>query len=164
MNKLFLHIAATSLALCASVPASADSFVTKPLVISAVLQEVVGPSPRCASAFGGTITGHGDEPSFGRVAFIGTDCITPSGYLFNFSDGRITIVTKTGEAIFAKYSGQFVPTGEGTKYTFNNATFQITGGTGRFHKASGGGGFTGGEDMATGAGTIKLNGKISYRE
>jgi hypothetical protein len=164
MNKLFLRLAATSLMLCAPVAVLAKSFVTKPLVISGVIQEVVGPSLRCASKFGGTITGHGADPAVGRVAFIGTDCITPSGSLFNFTDGRITIVTQTGELIFANYSGQFVPTGEGTKFVFNNATFQITGGTGRYFRASGGGGFTGGEDMASGAGTIKLNGKISYRE
>lgn len=128
------------------------------------MQEVVGPSLRCASKIGGTIAGHGEDSIFGKVAFIGTDCITPSGPLYNFSDGRFTIVTKTGELIFANYSGQFVPTGEGTKFIFSNATFQITGGTGRYFRASGGGGFTGGEDMATGAGTIKLDGKITYRD
>lgn len=164
MNKLFLRLAAASLMLGVSFSASAKSFVTKPLAIAGVVQEVVGPSLRCASKIGGTITGHGDDPAIGRVAFIGTDCITPSGSLFNFTNGRFTIVTKTGELIFAHYAGQFVPTGEGTKYVFNNATFQITGGTGRYFRASGGGGFTGGEDMATGAGTIKLDGKITYSE
>jgi hypothetical protein len=165
MNKLFLRLAATSLMLCASFSASAaGKLVTKPLVIAGVVQEAVGPSLRCASKIGGTIAGHGDDPLFGKVAFIGTDCITPSGPLYNFSDGRFTIVTRTGELIFANYSGQFVPTGEGTKFVFNNATFQVTGGTGRYFRASGGGGFTGGEDMATGAGTIKLDGKITYRE
>ena len=164
MDKPFLRLAAASLLLCASAVASAKSFVTKPLVISGVVQELVGPSLRCASKFGGTITGHGSDPQTGRVAFIGTDCITPDGPLFNFSDGRITIVTQTGELIFLNYSGQFVPTGEGTKFVFNNATFQVTGGTGRYSRASGGGGFTGGEDMATGAGTIQLNGKITTFE
>lgn len=163
MNKFPLRVAATSLLLCASFAASAGQLVTKPLVISGTIQELAGPSPRCASNFGGTIVGHGQDPVFGPVAFMGSDCITPSGPLFNFSDGRFTIVTYTGELIFANYSGQFVPTGEGTKFVFNNATFQITGGTGRYAKASGGGGFTGGEDMATGAGTIKLNGNITYR-
>lgn len=160
--KLSFRCAAVSLMLCTSAAVSAAPATTKPLVIEGKIQELVGPSLRCASKFGGTIIGHGASPLLNRVAFIGSDCITPSGSSFNFSEGRITIVTMLGEHIYANYSGQFVPTGEGTKYTFNNATFQITGGTGRYRKASGGGGFTGGEDMATGAGTIKLNGKITY--
>ena len=162
MNLSF-RCAAASLMLCASFAATASPSVTKPLVIEGVLQEFVGPSLRCKSLFGGTIIGQGYSALTGRVAFIGTDCITPSGPLFNFSNGRITIVTTDSEHIYANYQGQFVPTGEGTKFTFNNATFQITGGTGRYKKASGGGSFTGGEDMATGAGTIKLNGKITYK-
>ena len=65
--------------------------------------------------------------------------------------------------VFASYSGQFVPTGEGTNFVFSNASFKITGGTGRYFKASGGGAITGGEDMTTGKGTIKLSGKISLK-
>ena len=164
MKTLSLRLAATSLMLCASFAASAGSLVTKPLEISGVLQEQAGPSTRCPSQFGGTIVGHGDSALVGRVAFIGTDCITPSGYLFNFSDGRLIIVTRSGEQIYANYSGQFVPTGDGAKYVFSGATFQITGGSGQYNKATGGGNFTGGEDMATGAGTIKLSGQITYKD
>jgi len=161
--KLPYRSAVASLLLCTSFAASAGPATTKPLEISGVLQELVGPSLRCASKFGGTIIGHGTSAQVGPVAFLGTDCITPSGSLFNFSEGRITIIMGTAEQIFANYSGQFVPTGEGTKFTFNNATFQITGGTGRYKHASGGGSFTGGEDMATGAGTIKLKGQITTK-
>jgi hypothetical protein len=164
MKKLSLRIAATSLMLCASFAASAGQQVTKTLEITGVVQEVVGPSLRCPSKIGGTIVGHGDSPLVGKVAFIGSDCIMPSGPLYNFSDGRIIIMTGTGEQIYANYSGQFVPTGEGTKFVFSNATFQVTGGTGKFFRASGGGNFTGGEDMATGAGTIKLSGQITYKK
>lgn len=164
MKKPSLLLSAAALSLSAPLVASAGALVTQPLVISGVVQEVVGPSLRCPSKVGGTIVGHGDGQLTGRVAFVGTDCITPSGPLFNFSDGRIIILTATGEQIFANYSGQFVPTGEGTKFVFSNATFQVTGGTGRYARASGGGNFTGGEDMATGAGTIALNGKITYKK
>jgi hypothetical protein len=45
---------------------------------------------------------------------------------------------------------------------FSGATFQITGGNGRFHKATGGGTLSGGSDMATGQGTLQLNGNITY--
>ena len=84
--------------------------------------------------------------------------------VLTFSNGRITLLTKSGEVIYANYSGQAVPTGDGTKVVFSNATFQITGGTGRYHRASGGGDFTGSQELLTGAGTIKLSGKITYRE
>jgi hypothetical protein len=126
-----------------------------------VLQEIPGPSPRCASNFGGTILGFGTSSVAGnKVTFLASDCITPNGTSFTFSDGKLLITTMTGELIYANYSGQFVPTGEGTKYVFSNATFQITGGTGRYAKATGGGDLTGGEDMATGQGTMQLTGRI----
>ncbi len=160
MKSACQFVVGTTLVL-ASVAASAAS-VTKPLAVSAVIQEIVGPSARCPSQFGGTITGHANSALLGRSVIISSDCITPSGPLFNFSQGKMIIVTLTGEQIYANYSGQFVPSGDGAKYVFSNATFQITGGSGRYWRASGGGALTGGEDMLTGAGTAELNGKITY--
>jgi hypothetical protein len=72
----------------------------------------------------------------GKVTFLASDCITPNGTSFTFSEGKFMITTLTGELLFANYSGQFVPTGEGTKFVFSNASFQITGGTGRYFKAT----------------------------
>lgn len=164
MLKMSLRCTATSMMLCASLSAVAAPASTKPLVIEGVIQEFVGPAVRCPSNFGGTIVGHGISSLAGRVAFIGTDCITQNGPLFNFTEGRMTIVTAESDQIFANYSGQFVPTGQGANFVFSNATFQITGGTGRYKKASGGGSFTGDEDMGTGAGTIKLTGQITFKE
>lgn len=149
-------------ALVLSSAAASAALVTKPLTVSAVIQERVGPMARCASQFGGVITGHADSAVLGRSVVVGTDCITPSGPTFNFSQGKMVIITMTGEQIYADYSGQFVPTGDGAKFVFSNATFQITGGSGRYWRASGGGSLTGGEDMITGAGTAQLTGKISY--
>lgn len=167
MNASSFRFAVASLLLGASFTAPAAmaaSLVTKPLVIAGVLKEVLGPSLRCTSKLGGTLVGHGSDPVLGPVAFTGNDCVTPVGPLFNFSDGRITLLTRSGEVIYANYSGQAVPTGEGTNVVFSNATFQITGGTGRYHMASGGGDFNGSQELLTGIGTIKLSGKITYRE
>lgn len=170
MNSSSFRFAVASLLLGASFTASAapagpaTSLVTKPLVVAGVLHEVLGPSPRCPSKLGGTLAGHGNDPLLGQVAFMGKDCVTPNGPLLNFGDGRITLLTESGEVIYANYSGQAVPTGEGSKVVYSNATFQITGGTGRYRRASGGGDFTGNQDLVTGAGTIKLNGKITYRD
>lgn len=155
----FACAAALSLAATCATAAPASPH---PLTVNGVFQEQVGPALRCASKFGGNIAGLGDSAQLGRVAYVGSDCITPSGPLFVFSDGRFVIVTSTGEQIYASYGGQFVPTGVGTNYVFSGATFQITGGSGRYFRASGGGTLNGGSDMATGSGTLSLSGTINY--
>jgi len=160
MLKTVLRIATASVLMSAALSATAAKSTSQDLELNGVLQEIPGPSLRCPSKFGGTILGFGDSNVLGKVSFLSSDCITPSGTSFTFSDGRFMITTLTGELLFASYSGQFVPTGQGTNYVFSNASFQITGGTGRYFKASGGGALTGGEDMATGKGTIKLKGQI----
>ncbi len=160
MSLSILRPATACLLLSAALGASAGNKTYQDLELSGVLQEIPGPSLRCPSKFGGTILGYGNSALLGRASFLATDCITPSGSSYTFSDGRFMITTLTGELLFASYSGQFVPTGEGTKYVFSNATFQITGGTGRYAKASGGGDLSGGEDMANGQGTIQLKGRI----
>jgi hypothetical protein len=159
IKSAFQFVVGTTLVLSSA--AASAGYVTKPLAVSAVIQERVGPMLRCPSKFGGTITGQADSALLGRTVIIATDCITPSGPLFNFGQGKMIIVTITGEQIYADYSGQFVPTGDGAKFVFSGATFQITGGSGRYWRASGGGTLTGGEDMLTGLGSAELNGKIT---
>ena len=155
--------AAVTLLLAASASASAGSWVTEPLDVEGVLVEAVGPRAGCPVNFGGTISGHGTSNMMGgKVVFIATDCITPAPPLFNFSNGKFIVMTTSGDQIYANYSGQFVPTGEGAKFVFSGATFQITGGTGKFSKVSGGGTLTGSEDMITGTGVIKLTGQALY--
>jgi hypothetical protein len=160
MLKSVLRIATASVLMSAAFSASAAKPTSQAFEVSGVIQEIPGPSLRCPSKFGGTILGFGDSNVLGKVTFLSSDCITPNGTTYTFSDGRFMITTLTGELLFASYSGQFVPTGEGTNFVFSNASFQITGGTGRYFKATGGGDLTGGEDMASGKGTIKLSGKI----
>jgi len=164
MNKMTLRAVAATLLLAGSGATMAAPAVNMPIEINGVLTEIPGPSLRCPSKFGGTIIGRGEGALTGPVAFIANDCITPSGTSFTFSAGKMIVLTVAGDQIFADYSGQFVPTGVGSNFVFSNATFQVTGGTGKFSKASGGGNLTGGEDMATGQGTIKLKGNISYKD
>ena len=165
MLKSVLRYATGAVLMSAAFCASAAPATYKDFKVSGVLQEIPGPSARCASNFGGTILGFGTSSLVGnKVTFLATDCITPSGTSYTFSDGRFLITTLTGELLFASYSGQFVPTGEGTNYVFSNASFQITGGTGRYAKATGGGALLGGEDMATGKGTIQLKGQVLLKK
>ena len=164
MFKSVLRFATGALLMSAALCASADPATYKDFKVSGVLQEIPGASARCASNFGGTILGYGTGNLAGsKVTFMATDCITPNGTSYTFSEGKFLITTLTGELIYADYSGQFVPTGEGTRFVFSNATFQITGGTGRYYKATGGGDMTGSEDMTTGQGTIQLSGRILAR-
>jgi len=160
MLKTVLRLATASVLMSAALTATAGKSSYQDLELSGTLQEIPGPSPRCASQFGGTILGYGESNVLGKVGFLSSDCITPNGTSYTFSDGRFLITTLTGEMLFASYGGQFVPTGVGSNYVFNSATFTITGGTGKYAKASGGGDITGTEDMVTGKGTIKLSGKI----
>lgn len=164
MKNLLIRVAAGAFLFAVSTASMADPSLTMPIEISGVLTEIPGPSLRCPSKFGGVIIGRGEGALTGPVAFIANDCITPSGTLFTFSAGKLIVVTVAGDQIFADYSGQFVPTGIGSNFVFSGATFQVTGGTGKFSNASGGGNLTGGEDMATGQGTIKLSGRISYKD
>ncbi|WP_322400443.1 hypothetical protein [Massilia luteola] len=160
MFQSVLRLATGAVLMSAALCASAAPATYKDFKLSGVLQEIPGPSARCASHFGGTILGFGTSPLVGKVTFLASDCIAPNGTSYTFSEGKFLITTMTGELIFANYSGQFVPTGEGTKFVFSGATFQVTGGTGRYARASGGGDMTGGEDMTTGQGTIQLSGRI----
>jgi hypothetical protein len=164
MIKTSLRLASSAVLLLAAFGASAKPPTTKPLAISGVFQEQIGPSQRCPSKTGGALAGYGSSAQLGSVAFVASDCITPVPPLFNFSNGRFMVLTGSGEQIFASYSGQFVPTGEGSKFVFSGATFQVTGGTGQYARATGGGTLTGGSDIVSGAGSLQLSGQISYED
>ncbi len=164
MTKSISRLATCGLLLLSACGASATPATIKPITINGTFQEQIGASQRCASKFGGALAGLGDSALVGRLAFVATDCIVQTGPLFTFSEGRFIVVLTSGDQIFASYSGQFVPTGDGTKYVFSGATFQVTGGSGRYAKATGGGTLSGGEDIATGAGTLQLSGQIAYDE
>jgi hypothetical protein len=162
-NTIWRLVAGTALSLVSLAPQAASlTYKTESIEVSGTFQEMAGPAARCPTQFGGTITGYGDSALIGRNAFVATDCIAPDGPIFNASNGQLIIMTTTGDQIFANYSGQMVPTGVGTQYVFTGGTFQITGGTGAYKRASGGGTLEGREEMATGQGTMKLAGRISY--
>lgn len=163
MMKTALRFAAVSVLMSATLAAHAGPGKKEGyqnFELSGTLQELVGPSLTCPSKIGGTIMGYGSSDLLGKVGFLSSDCITPNGTSYTFSNGKFMITTMTGELLFASYGGDFVPTGEGTKFVFSNASFTITGGTGRYFKATGSGTLSGGEDMANGQGTIKLNGRL----
>lgn len=164
MFKQFLRIATGSVLMSAAMFATAGEPVAQDLALTGVFQETILPAARCPSGLSGNLAGYGDGTGLGRIAFLSSDCFTQNGPSFTFSDGKLLLTTATGELVFANYSGQVLPTGVGTNAVMNGATFQITGGTGKYAKATGGGTLDGTEDLATGKGTIRMTGKLLLKK
>lgn len=162
--KISLCVLSSLVLMTASFSASASKTVVKALEVSGVFNEKVGPAPQCASKLGGQLAGHGVTVEGTPVAFVGGDCFAQNGTTFTFSNGKFILLYPNGDQIFADYSGQFVPTGVGTAYVMNGGTFTITGGSGTYTRALGGGYLSGTEDLSNGAGTIVLSGRISYKQ
>ena len=132
-----------------------------PFKASVVTQEKTGLNPDCPSGFGGTTTGTGKSTHMGKVSIAASDCITPVDNHYTFI-GKLTITAANGDKLSGNYSGSLVPTDTIPVYSFSNATFQITGGTGRFSKASGSVEIQGNQDIKTGKGKMEADGTISY--
>ncbi|EAR22472.1 hypothetical protein [Nitrococcus mobilis] len=147
----------TALALPASILAGQD----RPLKIRLEVHEQVGFTPDCPSQFGGTTTGTGKGTHLGKLSFNATDCITPVEDHFTFA-GEFTIVAANGDQLVGNYGGSFIPINTGPVYSLSDATFEITGGTGRFTQATGSGELRGTQSTKTGKGTFKADGTISY--
>jgi hypothetical protein len=163
MKTVSLRLLSSLVLMAASFSASAGPTVGKALEINGVFNEKVGPAPQCASTLGGKLAGHGETAEGTPVAFVGGDCFAQSGTTFTFSNGKFIVLYPNGDQIFANYGGQFVPTGAGTAYVMNGGTFTITGGSGTYARATGGGYLSGTEDLSNGAGTIKLSGHVYYK-
>lgn len=142
-------------------PASILAGENKPLKISLVTQEQVGFSPDCPSKFGGTTTGTGKSTHLGKVSFTATDCIISMEDHFTFK-GEFIVVAANGDKLTGNYGGSFVPVNNGPMYRLSDATFEITGGTGRFTQAKGSAELQGKQNTKTGKGTLEAKGAISY--
>lgn len=161
LNFAKRNVASVLLATSAIMSISAATDVmSAPFSVSAIIGEETGYRPGCASQFGGTITGNGISALLGRVSLEGNDCITPMGNSLSF-EGKMIFNLSSGNEIFADYHGLFTPTGIGSLYAFTNSFFEITGGTGNFLHASGGGRLLGGENILSGVGLLQVTGTIS---
>jgi hypothetical protein len=104
------------------------------------------------------IAGRGHGIRMGRVTADMSHCIIDDPAAVEFIDGRLTLTAASGDQVFATYSGVNVPAAGGLNLL--EGTFTITGGTGRFAGATGGGTLTGTADPATGTGSGVLDGTI----
>ena len=104
------------------------------------------------------LVGTGHATHIGRFTEIQTHCVNST--TGEFTSGRFTVTGANGDAIFGTYSGHIVPTTPTTGAIYG--VFVLTGGTGRFVGATGGGGATGTLDFVTGeANDLVLRGTIS---
>ena len=142
-------------------PANALAAQDEPFKVSLVTREQVRFKPDCPTQFGGTTTGTGEGTHLGRTSFTATDCITPLEDHFTF-EGEFTVTASNGDKLTGNYGGSFVPVNGGPTYNLSDATFEITGGTGRFAQATGSGEMQGKQNTKTGKGILKAEGTISY--
>lgn len=132
-----------------------------PLKASLVTQEQARYTPDCPSKFGGTVTGTGKSTHLGKVSLTAADCITPMENYFTFK-GTFTLTAANGDKLTGDYSGSFIPKDAPPMYSYSEAKFQITGGTGRFARASGSAELQGNQNIQTGKGKLEVDGTISY--
>lgn len=132
-----------------------------PLKVSLVTQEQVGYTPTCPSKFGGILTGTGKSTHMGKVSIMGKDCITPMENYFTFK-GTFELTSANGDKLTGDYSGSFMPMETPPMYSLSDALLQITGGTGRFSKATGIAKLEGTQNIQTGKGEMEASGTISY--
>lgn len=105
------------------------------------------------------VSGSGTIVPFGAATNVQSHCVNPVD--FSFTNGQFTnTITATGETFFGTYIGNLVPTADSTIFNINGA-FTITGGTGIFAGATGGGSATGTLSVVTGHFTLFLHGSVA---
>ena len=168
MQPYLSRLALPLLLLCAaaSAPAGADQRPV-PFKASVITQETLTLDPgRCPASFlVGTTTGKGTASQMGAVTLAATDCpLTQDGVNFFFSDGRLTLTAANGDKLTASYGGTLLPVpGANPPVHAINGTFSVTGGTGRFAGARGGGSLQGSEDIVTLKGRYEVKGMLTLR-
>ena len=141
-----------------------------PFKASLVTQEIINPlAPdftRCpVSGLVGTTTGQGTASLLEAVTLLATDCPLTTDYVnFFFSDGRLTLTAANGDKLSASYSGTLLPVpGANPPVHAINGSFSVTGGTGRFAGARGGGSLQGSEDLVTLKGRYEVKGMLTLK-
>lgn len=106
-----------------------------------------------------SLTGAGHALHLGRIKVQQSHCIDlTSPDPLAFTDGVFTLTAANGDTVTGTYGGRLQPTVTPDLF-YIDGTFVITGGTGRFAGASGGGAATGMTDLLTSE--IELAGRFS---
>jgi hypothetical protein len=169
VRRLAAFIVAALFASAAHAEPSSRPFKVKLRVTETV---VLTGLPPCFAI--GTIQGVGHASPLGRVTATSLDCVNPQGVFdlsapgsFSFASGSgltgMVLVGESGERLFVTYSGTLTARLLGPHEIAGH--FVITGGTGRFFGATGGGKLQGYEDISqivSGHGEIEAQGTIVY--
>jgi hypothetical protein len=138
-----------------------------PFKATLVTQETLGFHPgRCPIAgIVGTTTGTGQASHLGAVKMEATDCpLLVPGVLPTFSNGVLTLTGANGDRLRASYQGALIPV-PGVPDAFSiTGDFSVTGGTGRFAGAQGGGYLQGTLTLGplVSQGEYQVTGTLSY--
>jgi hypothetical protein len=110
----------------------------------------------------GTTSGAGHASHLGRVTLTSTETldVTASPGRLTVRDGRMVMVAANGDELHWSYSGGG-PLPDANGESALTGTFVITGGTGRFETASGGGTAEGVGNVVTGIATFSYRGTIT---
>jgi hypothetical protein len=113
----------------------------------------------CPGALRLNVTEVGRVTQMGAVTARAFVCqkLDPNDLSFN---GQFTYTAANGDTVSGTFFGKLVPV-SGTLYQVQDEQFTITGGTGRFAGASGGGIVVGTVDLASGEGVHQIDGSIS---
>jgi hypothetical protein len=155
--------------IAAASAAWADPVESLPFEATLSVREVVTFTlmPPCFAI--GALTGSGTARPLGTVTAISQDCINPIGafdpaagsYQFTSTGTGLSMKASDGSLLFATYSGTLRHR-PGQAHAVSG-DFVITGGTGRFRQASGGGTLSGHEDISSlvlGVGQVVFSGRI----
>jgi hypothetical protein len=160
-SRLLARVAFVSTAALAVVPA-VHAANSAPLQATISFSERLVPAGTTECQGLGLIAGSGVVSHLGKVSVESTDCVNLAGAGFSFMSTQLVITAANGDQLKGSYGGMFNWDNKGGI----TGGFVITGGTGRFANAKGGGTVSGVEqaDMQalTGQGQIRLDGTISY--
>ncbi len=115
------------------------------------------PPEVCPTQLADIATGQGNATHLGRFAGETFSCVDLGN--LRLTDGRFTFTAADGSQVHGTYEADLVPLSP--TLIAIAGTFTITGGTGRFQGATGGGSLTGHVNLATGASMLDFDGEIS---
>jgi hypothetical protein len=110
------------------------------------------------------VIGSGIATHMGRVTVSQTHIVAPNAIdpaVLDFYDGTFVWTAANGDQLFGTYSG-YLTMNVATGYYEIHGQFVITGGTGRFQSATGGGLATGTQSPIDGAFDFTLDGTIVF--
>lgn len=118
----------------------------------------------------GYLNASGTATHLGKVSGTAVDCINPTSAInlsapmsYRFASTKVVLTGATGEMLYLSYAGTLTAQPTGPHVIAGN--FVITGGTGRYTSAAGGGVMSGSEDLSqigSGKGKATFTGTISY--